>query len=81
MGTVVIREYEQRYLAEQALGLLEEQGIPAVISSDDVGGAFPQINLTGGYRILISDEYEQRADEILSVLGDYETMDHKGLFS
>jgi hypothetical protein len=81
MAEIVIREYEQQFLAQQAADLLKQADIPVMISSDDVGGAYPQINLTGGYRIVIPEEYRQQAEEVLGVLGDYTPLDHKGLFS
>jgi hypothetical protein len=81
MAELVIREYEQQFLAGQAADLLKQADIPMMISSDDVGGAYPQIMLTGGYRIIIPEEYEQQAEEILGVLGDYSPPEHKGLFS
>ncbi len=80
MGRVVIREYEQQSLASQAKGLLEEAGIPVMLSSDDVGGAFPQLGITGGYRLLIHEEYRTHAEEVLEVLGPYTPPRHKGLF-
>jgi hypothetical protein len=81
MGTVVIREYEQRFMADSANGLLEEAGIPSMISADDIGGSYPQIVFSRGYRVLINEEDREAAEEVLSVLGAYEPPRHQGLFS
>ncbi len=80
MGYEVIREYDQRLLAEQAKGLLEEAGISAAVHSDDVGGAFPQLGLSGGYRVLIKEEDIPKAEEVLEVLGPYTPPSTSGLF-
>jgi|GEM_PF-1916567 len=81
MGAAVLREYDQRFIAEQARGLLEEAGIDVSVEADDVGGAFPQLGLTGGYRVLVREEDLQQAEEVLEVLGPYTPPKHKGLFS
>jgi hypothetical protein len=81
MGTIVIREYEQRFMADAAKGLLDEAEIPAMLASDDAGGSFPQLGLTGGYRILVHEEQKDKAEEILAILGEYTPPQRRGLFS
>lgn len=81
MGYVVVREYERRFLAQQAKGLLEEAGIPSSVQSDDLGGALPQLGLSGGYRVQVKQEDLQRSEEVLEVLGPYTPPNHKGFFS
>ena len=81
MGYVIVKEYDKRFLAQQAAGLLEEAGIPSSVQSDDVGGALPQLGLSGGYRVLVEEKDLSRSEEVLEVLGDYRPPHHKGLFS
>ncbi len=80
MGSIVIREYKQTFKASTAKGLLEEAGIECILSGDDAGGAFPQITFTTGYRILIREEDREKAEEVLSVLGEYIPPKGMGLF-
>ena len=80
MAYEVIREYDQRILAQQAKGLLEEAGISAEVQSDDAGGALPQLGLSGGYRVLIKEEDISKAEEVLEVLGPYTPPSTSGLF-
>lgn len=80
MATVEIREYEQSYLAEEAKGLLDEAGIVCMIASDDIGGAYPQMPFSSGYRVLVQEEDAERAEEVLSVLGPYIPPKGMGLY-
>ena len=81
MGYVVVREYDRRFLAQQAAGLLEEAGIPSSVQSDDLGGALPQLGLGGGYRVQVKEEDLKRSEEVLEVLGPYTPPKHKGFFN
>ncbi len=80
MGTKVIREYEKRYMVDEAKGLLDEAEVPSMITADDAGGSYPQIPFTSGYRILVQEEDEERAEEVLEVLGPYTPPKGLGLF-
>ncbi|MBL7006337.1 MAG: DUF2007 domain-containing protein [Spirochaetia bacterium] len=69
MDSVVIRTYGIQQNAEIAKGLLEEAGIVSLIASDDAGGAYPNIFLTGvGFRLMVSSKDVEKAEEVLLVL-------------
>ena len=69
MDAVVIRTFAIRENAEMAMGLLEDAGIAAVLESDDAGGAFPTIYLSGGgFRVLVNELDRDQAEEVLAVL-------------
>jgi hypothetical protein len=66
-----VRVFFNRYDAEQAKGLLDEQSIPCFISADDGGGFYPSLTLSNGnIRLLVNDRDLARAHEALRVLGD-----------
>jgi hypothetical protein len=69
---VKIRNFNQRYEAEIARGLLEEGGIESIISADDCGGQLMGLLSLrmGGVKLLISEEDVVKAEEILEVLGE-----------
>jgi hypothetical protein len=48
------------------VGLLESNGIPAASSSDDMGGADPQLQLTQGVRVLVAAEDADAARELIA---------------
>lgn len=62
----VIGQYKSRTDAEVAKGFLESAGIHANISSDDEGGMLPALGVQNGARLLVADEAEQQAKEILA---------------
>jgi len=64
----VIATYSTRPDAEMAKGRLDEQGIPAAVTSDDAGGAHPQLQLTQGVRLVVAGPDAQSAREVLSDL-------------
>ena len=64
----VIATYSSRPDAEMAKGRLDEQGIPAAVTSDDAGGAHPQLQLTQGVRLVVAEPDAQTAREVLSDL-------------
>ncbi len=80
MGSVVIREYKQRFEADAAKGLLEDAQITCFLSSDDAGGSYPGVTFTSGYRILVLEEDVEAAEEALSVLGEYTPPKGMGFF-
>jgi hypothetical protein len=49
-----------------AAGLLEAEGIQTFISADDAGGAYPPLQYVRGVRLIVFQEDERRAREILS---------------
>ncbi len=69
MDSVIIRTYGIQQNAEIASGLLEEAGIVSLIASDDAGGAYPNIFLTGmGFRLMVNKKDAEKAEEVLAVL-------------
>lgn len=80
MDTIVIREYDQRFMVEEAKGLLDDAGIPSMLAADDGGGAYPQLGFSGGYRLLVRREDQEEAEKALEVLGPYTPVKHRGLF-
>lgn len=66
---VQLRDYWAREEAERARGLLEEQGIRCMVSSDDAGGLQPSIGFLNGYRVMIWHGDYLAADEVLRRAG------------
>lgn len=64
MDTRVIAKYKYRHEAEFAKSFLEMEGIEAMISVDDGGGAYPGALL--GARIIVREEDADRATAILA---------------
>jgi hypothetical protein len=62
---VEVARFAYRHLAEMALGILEDEGIPGVVLADDAGGAYPGI---GGARVVVPPEHAGRAREVLAEL-------------
>lgn len=63
---VVVEKFSTRFEAEMAAGLLEAEGIQTFISADDAGGAYPPLQYVRGVRLIVFQEDERRAREILS---------------
>ena len=66
---IAIRTFDNEAEAEMAQQMLEDVGVRSFISKDDAGGMEPQLQLTGGVRLMVSNSNAERAREILSVLG------------
>lgn len=65
-----IKTYNNKVEAEIAKGLLEANGIKAIVSVDDCGGMRPHLQLSvWGVRLLVKREDAQKA---LEVLGDFD---------
>lgn len=62
---VAIGSFGTRAEAEIVVGLLESEGIPATISADDAGGAYPFV-LSGGALVLVDESDEKPAREALA---------------
>ncbi len=56
--------------AQLIVGMLEANGIIATISTDDAGGMEPQLQLTGGVRVIVPTEDLARAGELIAERGD-----------
>ncbi|MFZ5449609.1 MAG: DUF2007 domain-containing protein [Thermodesulfobacteriota bacterium] len=65
---VVLETFPNRIEAEMAAGLLESEGIEAVIMADDAGGAYPMLQFIRGVKLLVTAEDEARAKEILAAM-------------
>jgi hypothetical protein len=64
--TEVVAQVPSAIEAQLILGLLESNGIEAVVSSDDAGGQEPQWQLTQGVRVLVAPEDEPRARALIA---------------
>lgn len=60
-----VAAFDHRYEAEHAHRLLEEQGIHAIIWSDDAGGIYPQIGYLERYQIRVLAGDLERSRELL----------------
>ncbi len=62
---IVLETFPSRIEAEMAAGLLESEGVPAMVLADDAGGAYPSLQFVRGVRLLVAAEDQYRAREIL----------------
>jgi hypothetical protein len=62
---VVIRTVATRIEAEFIRGLLDSAGIPAWVSTDDAGGAYP-FQLSDGARVMIRESDHDAAEGVLA---------------
>ena len=68
---VTVASYGSRVQAEMMVELLLGEGIAAMPRIDDAGGLRPEIALgTGGAKVMVRAEDEERAREILEHGGD-----------
>ena len=51
-----------------AAGLLESEGIEAMVMADDAGGTYPMLQFIRGVRLMVFKEDEARAREILAAM-------------
>jgi hypothetical protein len=65
---VVLETFPNRMIAEMAAGLLESEGIEAMVLADDAGGAYPMLQFIRGVRLLVAPEDRYRAREILAAM-------------
>lgn len=63
--TVVVKTFSNEMIARMASLHLQALGIESAIHKDDCGGAYPQLQLTGGVRLMVAPEDEARAAAIL----------------
>ena len=64
-GMVVVREELAKMAADTVAGFLRTNGIPALVSADDVGGAIPAFDEVRGVRVLVAAGDLERARELL----------------
>ena len=62
---VVARVYSFRHEAELARGMLEAEGVEAVIAADDCGGQRPLLGASAGIRLLVRRSDVQKARRLL----------------
>ena len=67
-NAVVLETFYSRIEAEMAAGLLESEGIPALVMADDAGGAYPSLQFVRGVRLLVAAADRYRAREILKAM-------------
>ena len=67
MNLIPIKTFFDRQEAEIAKGLLKENGIESIVSSDDVGGRYPSAAM-GNVKLTVREEDIEKAKEILEVL-------------
>jgi hypothetical protein len=65
---VVVRTYPGEALASIAASRLGSEGIEAYIRKDDVGGAYPSLQMAGGVRLLVKPEDLEEAEKILNTM-------------
>jgi len=64
---ICIKSFNNRAEAELARGLLETQGVEAIVYADDAGGMRPHLMMgMGGARLMVIKNDEKRAKNILS---------------
>ena len=56
--------------AQLIVGMLDANGIDAIVSADDVGGLEPQLQLTGGVRVLVPVESLDEAQALIAEARD-----------
>ncbi len=61
----VVGTYLNEVEAEMAQHLLETEGIKAVVQKDNCGGMYPQLVLLRGIKVLVGNDDEQKALEML----------------
>ncbi|MFI5330172.1 MAG: DUF2007 domain-containing protein [Desulfobaccales bacterium] len=65
---IVLETFPNRIAAEMAAGLLESEGVEAMVAADDAGGVYPPLQFIRGVRLLVYREDEARAREILKAM-------------
>ena len=60
---VEVARFHYRHVAEMALGILEDEGIPGVVVGDDGGGMYPGI--LGSVRLVVPEAHADRARRVL----------------
>lgn len=69
-GIVVLRTYSDELSARLDAEILEANGVPAQVSADTAGGAYPSMALLMPVRLLVRAEDAALAAEILDAPAD-----------
>jgi len=67
---VILETFPNRIAAEMAAGLLEAEGIEALVMADDAGGTYPMLQFIRGVRLLVAKADEAEAREILAAMAE-----------
>lgn len=67
---VVLETFPTRIEAEMAAGLLESEGIEAMVMADDAGGTYPMLQFVRGVRLMVFKADQARAQEILAAMAE-----------
>ena len=67
---VVLETFSNRIEAEMAQGILESEGIEAVVMADDAGGTYPMLQFVRGVKLMVAAEDKARAKEILAAMAE-----------
>jgi hypothetical protein len=67
---VVLETFPTRIAAEMASGLLESEGIEALVMADDAGGTYPMLQFIRGVKLMVAAGDEARAKEILAAMAE-----------
>ena len=62
---VVLKTFNNEIDAEMAQQVLHEAGVTAFVFKDDAGGMEPQLQRTGGVRLVVNRADAQRARQLL----------------
>ncbi len=62
---VLLKRFPSEVEAEMARSVLECEGVPALVLSDDAGGMEPQLQWIRGVRLMVRESDVSRAREIL----------------
>ena len=65
---IIIETFSSRMEADIAAGLLQSEGIEAMVLADDAGGTYPMLQFVRGVRLLVAPEDEAQAREILAAM-------------
>lgn len=62
---IVLKVFASEIDAKMAQEALQNSGVKSFVFKDDVGGMEPQLQLTAGVRLLVSDTDAERAHQLL----------------
>ena len=77
---VVVRRYADEMTARIAAMALEANGVPAQVSADTAGGALPSMSLVFPVRLIVREEDETFARELLDTPADEPDADAPGAY-
>jgi len=66
MTTAVAALVTSTIEAQLIVGMLEANGIAAMVSADDAGGFDPQLQMTQGVRVMVATEDVEQARQLIA---------------